>query len=653
MNTSPRRLAVGLAAAAAALTLLMAWPVLQRPTTRLFGSEIVGRHADPFIVISQFESPRGLGLYTQPGTDYVGAALAALTGDGVVAHNLLVLASFPLAALFAGLLALALTRSAPAAWLAGLAYAFAPYHVAHAAYHAHGSQTQWLPLYLLALWLCLERFGAGRALLLAAATALVVLSNFYYGLIAAVITPVALIGFWPLARARAGSGSARGLALTALTLTGIAAAGMGWIAAFAPQVFGSAGALAFPRRDLVTYSARWWNYLLPPVGHPVAGGFVAPVWDRAGDGRLEQQLTIGIGLLALAAVAGLAWWRGRTERVAGVPALAVLGIVAFACSLPPGDGAWSLRPSGLIYEALPMFRAYARFGLVVLLATALLAAIGLAVLLERRSRRATWLAAGLVLLATVELAPVPPWRWRDILPTAAHRWLAGREGNLRVLDCVPLRSVPERMGARSFRHPIGWLQRLDDCGDPGFAGRLAAESYTHMLVRRPSPLGEWLAERPPPAGLEPAGEFEDALLFAVRAAPAGVHLSPAEGFSWREYQGQRSYRWMGEGARLLLVNAAGEPLAGALVLELNAFPGPRALAVRLDGRPIAELALSTEPRPYSIDLPELAPGRHVLELETDGPAVVADEVLHNGDQRALAVAVGEWSWRRREGPERP
>ncbi len=79
----------------------MAWPVLRQPDSRLFGSEIVGRHVDPFIAIGQFESPRRPGVYTQPATDYLGAAVAALTGDGVTAYNAVVLATFPLAALFA------------------------------------------------------------------------------------------------------------------------------------------------------------------------------------------------------------------------------------------------------------------------------------------------------------------------------------------------------------------------------------------------------------------------------------------------------------------------------------------------------------------------------------------------------------------------
>jgi hypothetical protein len=186
--------AAGIAALAAILTALMAAPVLIEPTMRLFGTEIVGRHHDPYTVIAQFERPPGLTLYSQPATDFAGAALARV-GGGVAAYNVIVLASFPLAALFTWMLVHRLTRSTLAAAFAALAFAFSVFHVAQSAYHPHVAQVQWIPLYLLALWLCLERFTAARGLCLAFAAALVALSNFYGGFIAAVMTPVAVGAF--------------------------------------------------------------------------------------------------------------------------------------------------------------------------------------------------------------------------------------------------------------------------------------------------------------------------------------------------------------------------------------------------------------------------------------------------------------------------
>ena len=81
-----------------------------------------------------------------------------------------------------------------------MAYAFSPFHLAHAAYHPHVAQIQWMPLYLLALWRCLDRPSPPAVAFLAVATIAVTLSNFYAGLIAAVITPVAVVAYWFVTR---------------------------------------------------------------------------------------------------------------------------------------------------------------------------------------------------------------------------------------------------------------------------------------------------------------------------------------------------------------------------------------------------------------------------------------------------------------------
>ena len=81
-----------------------------------------------------------------------------------------------------------------------MAYAFSPFHLAHAAYHPHIAQTQWMPLYLLALWRCLDDASPAAVGFLGAATVAVTLSNFYGGLIAAVITPVAVAAYWLVTR---------------------------------------------------------------------------------------------------------------------------------------------------------------------------------------------------------------------------------------------------------------------------------------------------------------------------------------------------------------------------------------------------------------------------------------------------------------------
>src|SRR5476649_1953358 len=135
--------------------MVIAAPVLRAPSERVFGMEIVGRHHDPFTVMEQLGRPISVGVYSQPVTDVAGALLAHISGV-VAAYNWLVLLSFPLSAAAAYLLARYLTLSPAGATVAAMAYAFSPFHLAHAAYHPHIAQIQWMPLYLLALWRCLD-----------------------------------------------------------------------------------------------------------------------------------------------------------------------------------------------------------------------------------------------------------------------------------------------------------------------------------------------------------------------------------------------------------------------------------------------------------------------------------------------------------------
>ncbi len=153
----PGRIAevAAVSALATIVTVVIAAPVLRAPSERVFGMAIVGRHHDPFTVMEQFGRPVAVGVYSQPVTDIAGALLSRISGP-VAAYNWLVLLTFPLSAAAAYLLARHLTLSPVGATVAAIAYAFAPFHLAHAAYHPHIAQTQWIPLYLLALWRCLD-----------------------------------------------------------------------------------------------------------------------------------------------------------------------------------------------------------------------------------------------------------------------------------------------------------------------------------------------------------------------------------------------------------------------------------------------------------------------------------------------------------------
>ena len=652
-EVSVRRGVILVFAVALGLTVLLAAPLMLAPSERLFGSRASLPREDPnrdaLTVIDQFRTGQVPGLHLQPLTDLPGRALARLLGP-VAAYSVLTLATFPLSAAAAYLLARYVLRTHLGAMVAGLAYAFLPFHVAHAAGHLHIAQTQWLPLYLLALWRCADRPDLRRAALLLAAAAAVGLSSFYLGFIAAVVSPVVLVA-WVIASPRPPDESRwRGFALTALTLAAACAAGLFLIHRAAPAVLLRPGAFAFPRSDLFLYSAKWWSYLIPAAEHPLAGSLVREFWAARGidEARLEQQVGVGWSLLVLAAVPLWLWLRGerRSPAVRIAPVLASVAVVALVCSLSPERtiGPFTfVRPSALLYDVAPMFRAYARFGVVVGLMIALMAGAGAAWLWRRPTSAGRRAAALLLGLTVLEYAPLPPWRWRDVLPTRAHRWLATQSRTLRVLDCAP----PSRWSNSLALPLLGQEASLlgtppfDDCGEPRLGDKLSAMDYTHVVVRRDSPTGRWLAARPAPEGLGHGPEFEDSWILEVNADRPSLYMRELRGFYPREYGQEASWRWMGHTGILRLV--ATRPSEGTVLeVELKAFPGSRRVEWFLDGRKLGALAVAAEWRRYELPLGGLVPGEATVTLSCDGAAMVANDVLHNGDPRALGLALGSW-----------
>ena len=429
-----------------------------------------------------------------------------------------------------------------------------------------------------------------------------------------------------------------------------AAAGFVLIHLFAPAVLLRSGSLAFPRAELFAWSAKWWSYLIPPADHPLLGSGVREFWVRRGVGEslLEhQQVGVGWSLLLLGAVPLWLWLRGDRSSLAvrSAPVLASLACAALLCSLSPERRIGPLafvRPSALLYEVAPMFRAYARFGVVVGLMTAVLAGAGAACLWRwptSAGRRAAVLLLG---LAVLEYAPFPPWRWRDVLPTRAHRWLAAQPGALRVLDCVPPWRGSDALALALLGHEGSLLGApIDDCGEPRLGDKLQAMGYTHIVVRPDSTLGRWLGANPPPEGLARGPRFEDGWIEEVKAEAPRAYVSALLGFFPREYEGAATWRWMGQTGALRVV-ATRESMGTVLELELKAFPRHRRVEWFLDGRRMGDVEVAPEWRRYGLPLGPLAPGETTLTLACPAPAVVADDVLRNGDRRPLGLAVGSW-----------
>jgi hypothetical protein len=145
----------------------------------------------------------------------VAAPLIALTGSPLLGYNVMLLASYVLSALGGYFLGYTLTKRHDAAFVAGLAFAFAPYRLAQVP-HIQVLCAYWTPVCLAAL----HRYDRGGSswwgILAAAAWFMQALSNGYYLLFSTVLLGLWLLWFgsrWPARRF-----AAPGLAFAAAAL---------------------------------------------------------------------------------------------------------------------------------------------------------------------------------------------------------------------------------------------------------------------------------------------------------------------------------------------------------------------------------------------------------------------------------------------------
>lgn len=408
----PSRAAAGAFALYCALTTAVFWPCVRDPAGTLIRNDDVygNAWAMAWVVHQATRSPLHLFdansfyprpssfAYTEPLLPIAlqGAPLLLLGGTPILAHNVVLLLSFPLAGLGMFLLARDRTGSVAAGLFAGLAYAFSAYRFQHLV-HVQSLATQWLPLALLFLLRALDT-GRARAAALAALFALLqVLSSGYYAVMTALGLGTALVLEGPRAHK---AGHLRAV-IAALSVSALVA-----LLVFLPyQAVVSRQAAELGRAVLKgpAEAARWSASLMT---------YVRP------SGELHPTATVAV----LALVALLAQYRDRTVRLAG--ALVIVG-VAFSLG-PAPEGSGMPAPYDLVRRlpGLSVLRTPVRLGVLALLGLDLLAAFAVARLARGSARQRLALAAGTVVLC-VELhgglrgrfEPLPP------IPESA-RWLA-------------------------------------------------------------------------------------------------------------------------------------------------------------------------------------------------------------------------------------
>jgi hypothetical protein len=337
----------------------------------------------------------------------------------ITTYNVLVLLSLAGAGYGAFLLVHYLTRDRGAAFIAGLVFAFSPYHMAHALEHLFLLMgAVWLPLYVLYLSRALREGQRANFVLASSFFLLTMLSNPYYAVYLILFTSI----YGLLQILWAGDTRTRRNRLQRCTwVVGCCVATAMPIVILASLAHWSDTRLYMPLSDANILSADLLAFFVPSVSHPLWGALVAPIYKHFDGITIEQTVYIGYVVLAVSLLAV-----GKGPKAKTRP-WSLTAIIFFALSLGPflhidgaphftlGDTTFRLPMPYLLLHYIPIIggiRAANRFDVMLMLSLAVLTGYGVHYLLRRlqgrwRGRVGMVLACSLAAAILCEFATVP------------------------------------------------------------------------------------------------------------------------------------------------------------------------------------------------------------------------------------------------------
>ena len=479
----PRRLAEigGVLLGYTLLTVLMTWPLATAFTTRLpdgtdgwqylwnlwwMKTALVDLHTSPFHTPYLYY-PYGVSLYFDTLTPLLGVISIPLQLAGLslpTIYNLLVGVSFVGAGYGTYLLVRHLTGSRRAAFVAGLIFAFCPYHFAHLRGHLNLVSLQWLPFYILALlhaWepntpppstpnpkSTIHNTKWTWAIVAGIWLAVTAYTEWMYALFLGIFTLWFVA--WRLVRRHTQPGWRVGGGLLGVS-GAVALALVSPVLLPMVQEARAATYMQATPEEIRFFSSDLTDALLPNLFHPLWPDHGLAVFLHYA-GRPAAELVVFVGYTVLLLSLGAVWrFRRRPEVVFwGWTALG-----AWVLSLGPtlhiwghtDFGGWSVPLPYALLQVLPfatIFRVPARLMVLTMLALAVLAGYALAALAGGTGRgpAARWIrsplltgVAGLLILA--EFLPVP----YPLLPLRAeaafYQQVAREPGRFALLE-LPL-----------------------------------------------------------------------------------------------------------------------------------------------------------------------------------------------------------------------
>jgi hypothetical protein len=227
------------------------------------------------------------------------------------------------------------------------------------------------------------------------------------------------------------------------------------------------------------------------------------------------------------------------------------------------------------------------------------------------------------------------------------RWMHAGAASLTAYVGGPPRSFWLSFPVSSFTRPRTLVLSVD--GKPIRRLRVPPDVLDHVTV--PLVLGSGvhdfqLTAEPGPEVINDVLHNGDMRRVSLRVGPpvirdtiSGTVASFGQGFGGSELVEGADWRWVVGNQGRLIVTVAGPRRPVVLRLAAESFAKPRQLRISLAGRTIKTIALPGRGSRRVVVPLVLGQGTHSLELRASPGAVVADDVLNNGDQRALSVRV--------------
>lgn len=414
-----------------------------------------------------------------PLFEFINKRLVIFTSN-IAAYNFWVLLSFVLSGLTMYYLVHHLARNNPAALLSAVIYAFCPYHFIRSWQHFTLSQIQWMPLFILTLIKFHEKQNRITFLQALAAFSLLLSSEIHYTFFM-MIAFALFVAYLIFSRSLARNEPKAWLLL--LCIMGLAAVilllptptmKVAWQMLFRshelkPAVY----SIRRPFEDLFLQSAKPLGYLLPSPMHPFFGSFtnsfVGSEWY--GTSYTEHVLYLGLIPIGLAFMAA-----ARHFRKPYVAFFVFLAVAAFLFSQPPW---WSMggfkifMPSYFVYKVFPIIRAYCRFGILLMLAVAVLAGIGFS-LKKWRFPAALLLFSGVLF----EFWNYPPYKIIDVSKVpAVYYWLKQEPGTFTIAEYpLDINGANEMYRFAQAAHE----KKIINATVPGSPANMAARQLTKL-----------------------------------------------------------------------------------------------------------------------------------------------------------------------------